>query len=57
MAPRPTPHEGGRTTMSQENIAKTRRFYEELEKGNLGVIDELITPNFVDHNPAPWQDP
>jgi predicted ester cyclase len=35
-----------------------RRFYAEvLQKGNLAVLDELVAPNFVDHQPAPGQDP
>ena len=43
--------------MSQENKAKVRRFYDEVQKGNLSVIDELVGPNFVDRNPAPGQAP
>jgi steroid delta-isomerase-like uncharacterized protein len=42
--------------MSEENKAKMRQFYEEVvQKGNLAVLDELVAPNFVDHNPAPGQ--
>ncbi|MGE0404902.1 MAG: ester cyclase [Candidatus Korobacteraceae bacterium] len=44
--------------MSEENKAKTRQFYSEvLQKGNLAVLDELLAPNFVDHQPAPGQAP
>ena len=37
--------------MSQENIATSRRFIEEaFNQGNLDVIDELTSDNFVDHD-------
>jgi steroid delta-isomerase-like uncharacterized protein len=43
---------------SEENKAKTRRFMEEvLNKGNMQVVDELIAPNFVEHDPFPGQAP
>jgi steroid delta-isomerase-like uncharacterized protein len=38
--------------MSQENIATSRRFTEEaFNRGNLSVIDELSTEDFVGHDP------
>jgi steroid delta-isomerase-like uncharacterized protein len=38
--------------MSQENIATSRRFIEEaFNRGNLSVIDELSTDDFVGHDP------
>ena len=40
---------------TEENKTIVRRFIEELDKGNLAVIDELLSPNFVDHNPDPGQ--
>lgn len=44
--------------MSEANKALLRRFYEEVfTKGNLDVIDEISEPNFIDHNPAPGQEP
>jgi len=44
--------------MSEANKALVRRFYEEaFMKGNLDVIDEISEPNFIDHNPAPGQEP
>ena len=43
---------------SEENKAKTRRFMEEvLNKGNMQVVDELIAPKFVEHDPFPGQAP
>jgi predicted ester cyclase len=44
--------------MSEENKRKTRQFYSEvMQKGNLAMLDDLIAPNFVDHQPAPGQGP
>ena len=40
--------------MSEENKALVRRFHEEvINKGNLGVMDELCAPNMVDHSLPP----
>jgi steroid delta-isomerase-like uncharacterized protein len=39
--------------MSEENKAVVRRFIEEAwNNGNLEVVDELISPDHVDHDPA-----
>ena len=44
--------------MSEDNKAKMRRFAEEVvQNGNVAVLDELVAPNFVDHNPGPGQAP
>jgi predicted ester cyclase len=44
--------------MSEQNKSKARQFYSEvMQKGNLAVLDELVAPNFVDHQPAPGQQP
>ena len=42
---------------AEENKALVRRFLEELIKGNLDVIDELLSPDFVDLNLMPGQGP
>src|SRR3989304_560694 len=39
--------------MSDENKAIVNRFFEELNKGNLGVIDTFIADNFVEHEEMP----
>jgi steroid delta-isomerase-like uncharacterized protein len=40
--------------MSQENRAVLDRINEEaFRQGNTGVIDELVSPDFVEHNPMP----
>ena len=33
-----------------ENKALIRRFYEEIDKGNLAILDELVAEDYVDHN-------
>ncbi len=38
--------------MSEENKAIIRRFYEELDKGNFDIYDELCTPDFISHFPG-----
>jgi steroid delta-isomerase-like uncharacterized protein len=40
-----------------ENKALIRRLYEETDKANVAVLDELIAVDCVDHNPAPVPDP
>jgi steroid delta-isomerase-like uncharacterized protein len=40
---------------AEENKAIVRRFLEELVKGNLDVIDELLSPDFVDRALMPGQ--
>jgi len=42
---------------AEENKALVRRFLEELVRGNLDVIDELLSPNFVDRSLMPGQGP
>lgn len=45
-------------TVSEDNKAKMRQFYEEVvQKGNVAMLDELVAPHFVDHNPGPGQAP
>src|SRR5215216_2123775 len=41
----------------EKNKALARRFLEELVKGNFDVIDELLSPDFVDRNLMPGQGP
>lgn len=43
--------------MSEENKTKMRQFYTEvMQKGNVAMLDDLVAPDFVDHQPAPGQD-
>jgi len=38
----------------EQNKALVQRFYEEIDKGNLGILDELVAEDYVDHNPSPF---
>ena len=38
----------------EENKALVRRFYEEIDKGNLAAMDELVAENYIDHSPPPF---
>jgi predicted ester cyclase len=39
---------------AEENKALVRRFYEEIDKGNLAAMDELVAEDYVDHSPPPF---
>jgi predicted ester cyclase len=41
-------------TPAESNKALVRRFYEEIDKGNIGVLDELVAEDYLDHNPPPF---
>jgi steroid delta-isomerase-like uncharacterized protein len=36
---------------AEENKALVRRWFEELDKRNFAIIDELIPEDYIDHNP------
>src|SRR5215204_2529411 len=51
---------GGEVSVSEaqeKNKAIVRRFLEETAKGNLDVVDELVSPDFVDLSLQPGQEP
>lgn len=39
---------------AESNKALVRRFYEEIDKGNVDVLDELVAEDYLDHNPPPF---
>jgi predicted ester cyclase len=39
---------------AEENKALVRRFYEEIDNGNLAAMDELVAEGYVDHSPPPF---
>lgn len=39
---------------AEANKALVRRFYAEIDKGNIAIVDELIDEHYVDHNPPPF---
>ncbi len=40
--------------ITEANKAIMRRFYEEIDKGNLAVIDELVGEDYINHSPPPF---
>jgi predicted ester cyclase len=43
-------------TLTEMNKALVRRFYEEIDKGNIDILDELVAEDYLDHNPPPLPD-
>jgi predicted ester cyclase len=41
-------------TETEKNKALVRRFYEEIDRGNIGILDELLAEDYIDHNPPPF---
>src|SRR5207249_9202259 len=39
---------------TEANKALVRRFYEEIDKGNLEAMDELVAEDYIDHSPPPF---
>jgi predicted SnoaL-like aldol condensation-catalyzing enzyme len=39
---------------AEENKALVRRFYEEIDKGNIEILDELVAEDYMDHSPPPF---
>jgi ketosteroid isomerase-like protein len=39
---------------TEANKGLVRRFYEEIDKGNLAAMDELVAEDYVDHSPPPF---
>jgi predicted ester cyclase len=38
----------------EENKVLVRRFYEEIDKGNIEAMDEFVAEDYLDHNPPPF---
>ena len=39
---------------TEANKALVRRFYTEIDKGNIAILDELVDEHYIDHNPPPF---
>ena len=39
---------------TEENKELVRRFYEEIDKGNLDAMDEFVAEDYLDHSPPPF---
>jgi steroid delta-isomerase-like uncharacterized protein len=42
------------TTTEESNKALVRTFYEEIDKGNLAAMDELVSEDYINHHPPPF---
>lgn len=38
----------------EENKALIRRFYEEIDQGNIEAMDELVSEDYLNHDPPPF---
>lgn len=38
----------------EDNKALIRRFYEEIDKGNIAAMDELVSEDYLNHDPLPF---
>lgn len=43
--------------MSEENKALARRFYEQMNAGNVSVVDELVSDDLIEHDEFPGLEP
>lgn len=43
--------------MSEENKALVRKMLDAADRSDLAAIEELLAPDYVDHNPPPFQNP
>lgn len=39
---------------TEENKALIRRFYEEIDEGNIDAMDELVAEDYMNHDPPPF---
>ena len=49
-----TPFKDRLTNVAGKNKALVRRFYEEIDKGNIDAMDELVAVDYLDHSPPPF---
>ncbi len=41
-------------TSTEQNKQLVRRFYEEVDKGNIDILDELVAEDYIDYHPPPF---
>jgi predicted ester cyclase len=44
---------GDPVSSTEENKALVRRFYAEIDNGNIDAMDELVAEDYLDHSPPP----
>jgi predicted SnoaL-like aldol condensation-catalyzing enzyme len=47
---------GGSMSTPEENKALVRRFYGEMDKGNIDAMDRLVAKDYINHDPPPFPD-
>ncbi|MDQ1513130.1 MAG: hypothetical protein QOC59_972 [Microbacteriaceae bacterium] len=40
--------------IQETNKALVRRFYEEIDRGNISAMDDLVAEDYLDHSPPPF---
>ena len=54
IVPQARPREGEEAVSTEDNKALVRRFVDEVQSaGNTGLIDEICSPEFVNHSTPP----
>jgi steroid delta-isomerase-like uncharacterized protein len=41
-------------SVEEQNKALIRRFYEEIDKGNIDAMDDLVAEDYLNHDPPPF---
>lgn len=41
-------------SVEEQNKALIRRFYEEIDRGNIDAMDELVAEDYINHDPPPF---
>ena len=41
-------------SVEEQNKALIRRFYQEIDRGNVDAMDELVAQDYVNHDPPPF---
>ena len=43
-------------SVQEQNKALIRRFYDEIDKGNIDAMDDLVAKDYLNHDPPPFPD-
>src|SRR5207253_1703099 len=49
-----SPYLRGCAMSAEDNKSLVRRFYQEIDAGNLDALDELVAEDYLDHSPPPF---
>jgi predicted ester cyclase len=51
------PSAAGVVAMSEDNKALVRSMFERADRSDISLVDEILAPGYVDHDPPPFQGP